>query len=198
MSRTSILARYERTPDNRLIIDAAVRGIEDLYEHFDRTAPYLKKDLEENFAAYLLECAREIGRQRFIIRICLSAPVTKIGRERVRRSINSYFIYLGHREQRAIGRLIRRTLLLMALGTGLLLLAILAGRRLPVSASVTAEVFAQGLTVAAWVSLWEGIATLLLDWQPLQRERNICRRLAVAPVEFRRLRPDPPEAGAPP
>jgi hypothetical protein len=40
------------------------------------------------------------------------------------------------------------------------------------------------LTVAAWVSLWESIATFLIEWNPNRREIELCDRLATASVFF--------------
>ncbi len=45
-----IVDRYEHTVDGIVIIDVAARRVEDLYEDFDKTAPYHKKDLDEDLA----------------------------------------------------------------------------------------------------------------------------------------------------
>jgi hypothetical protein len=56
--KKSIISRYERTEKNEVIIDASVRTVEDLYNNFDRTAPYLKKDLDQDFVDYIIEMSR--------------------------------------------------------------------------------------------------------------------------------------------
>jgi hypothetical protein len=50
---------------------------------------------------------------------------------------------------------------------------------------VTANVFAEGLTVAAWVSLWEALAVLLIEWFPHRKNIVLYRRLANAELVFR-------------
>ena len=55
-----IISRYELTEKNEVIIDASVRSVEDLYNNFDRTADYMKKDLDQEFVDYVTECVREI------------------------------------------------------------------------------------------------------------------------------------------
>ena len=47
------------------------------------------------------------------------------------------------------------------------------------------EVFAGGLTIAAWVSLWEAIALLFLEWQPHRQNIRIFNRIINAPIRFR-------------
>jgi hypothetical protein len=81
----------------------------------------------------------------------------------------------------------RRSIVLFAIGLALLVLAIMATPRFSSSEGVLTEVFAQGLTVAAWVSLWEAIANFFLEWFP--HRQNIRRHIKVtnANVLFRHL-----------
>ena len=50
-----IVYRYEHTVEGLVIVDVAARRVEDLYENFDKTAPFHKKDLDEDLAYYLRE-----------------------------------------------------------------------------------------------------------------------------------------------
>jgi hypothetical protein len=186
--KKSIISRYERTENNEVIVDASVRNVEDLYNNFDRTAPYLKKDLDQDFVEYVIDCMHEIGRTDFVIRISLSNMPDKVVMDRVRRSIKTFFQYLQDTERRALRKMFRRSLVLFVIGMVLLALAIEATKRLSSSEGVLAEVFAQGLTVAAWVSLWEAIANLLLEWFPHRQDIKRYDRVINAPVTFRHLR----------
>jgi hypothetical protein len=182
-----IISRYELTETNEVIIDASVRSVEDLYNNFDRTADYLKKDLDQEFVDYVTDCVREIGRREFVIRISLSMMPDKVVMDRVRRSIRTFFLYLQETERRQLRTMLRRSVVLFVIGLALLVLAIAATRRFSSSEGVLAEVFAQGLTVAAWVSLWEAIANLFIEWYPRQQEIRRYGRVTNAPVMFRRL-----------
>jgi len=182
--KKSILSRYERTEKNEVIIDASVRTVEDLYNNFDRTAPYLKKDLDQEFVDYVIECVREIGKSDFVIRISLSNMPDDAVMSRVQSSIQTYFQYLQETERRALRAMFRRSMVLFAIGLTLLALAIMATRRFSSSEGVLAEVFAQGLTVAAWVSLWEAIANLFLEWYPHHQDIKRHARVINAPVLF--------------
>ena len=46
------------------------------------------------------------------------------------------------------------------------------------------RIVTEGLTVAAWVSLWEALATFLINWAPHRRQIGMYRRIAAAPVTF--------------
>jgi hypothetical protein len=182
-----IISRYEFTKRKEVIIDASVRSVEDLYNNFDRTADYLKKDLDQEFVDYVTDCVREIGKREFIIRISLSMMPDRVVMDRVRRSVRTFFLYLQETERRQLMTMLRRSVVLFVIGLALLVLAIAATRRFSSSEGVLAEVFAQGLTVAAWVSLWEAIANLFIEWYPRQQDIRRYGRVTNAPVMFRRL-----------
>jgi len=185
-----IISRYETTQNNEVVIDASVRSVEDLYNNFDRTADYSKKDLDQEFVDYVTDCVREIGKRDFIIRISLSTMPDKKVMDRVRKSVRTYFMYLQETERRQLRAMLRRSLVLFVIGLALLVPAIAATRRFSSSEGVLAEVFAQGLTVAAWVSLWEAIANLFIEWFPHRQDIKQYGYVTNAAVMFRRLPED--------
>ena len=110
-------------------------------------------------------------------------------KDRVCKSINNYYIYLKELEMRALKTMFNRFLILFGVGLVLLILAILTTRRLS-AGCVISEVFAGGLTIAAWVSLWEAIALLFLEWQPHRQSIRLFNRIVHAPVCFRVIKPE--------
>jgi hypothetical protein len=182
-----IAGRYELTDKNEVIIDVSVQNVEKLYSNFDRTAPYSKKDLDEELVDYLVDSVHEIRRHKFIIRISLTQAPDKTLVDRVKKSINTYYAYLKELELRRIKQMFKRSSILFVVGLVLLALAIEVTRRLSIHQGVLTEVFAQGLTVAAWVSLWEAIANLFLEWGPHRKNISLYNRLMDAPVVFRHL-----------
>lgn len=189
MKRT-ILERYAVTGDGRIVIDVSVRSVEQLYHDFDRTSPYVKKELDQEFVDYLTDCVREIRRTNFIIQISLENEPEESLKDRVGKSIDNYYIYLKELEMRALKAMFNRFLILFGLGIGLLVPAIIATRHLTEGAGVVVEVFAWGLTIAAWVSMWESIALLLLEWHPHRHNIRLFNRIVHAPVHFRVIRPE--------
>ena len=186
MKRT-IEDRYERTEDGQIVLDVSVKSVEHLYNDFDRTAPYLKKDLDQAFVDHLTDSVREIRDRDFVVRISLSQMPDEIVMERVRKSIRTFHTYLRDLELRAVAALLRRSSVLFVIGLVLLALAIEVTRRVSSDEGVLAGVFAQGLTIAAWVSLWEALANLFLEWHPHRQNIRLYGRIMNAPVVFRQF-----------
>ncbi len=182
-----ITGRYEFTDKKEVIIDVSVQTIEHLYSNFDRTAPYTKKDLDQELVDYLVDSVKEIRKHKFIIRISLAKTPDTSLTERVRKSINTYYVYLKELEVRALKAMFNQSAILFLVGLVLLAMAIDVTRRLSMRQGVLTEVFAQGLTVAAWVSLWEAIAKVFLELGTHRKNIKLFKRIINAPVVFRNL-----------
>jgi len=191
----TLLDRYERAVDGRIIIDVTAERVEALYSNFDRSAPFIRRDLDQDLVDYLIDCAREIGNQPFLIRFSLTQAPDESHQGRIRGSIDSYFRYLIESEWMEIRQMFRRSAILFLIGLGILFVSVLVNRWMADSDSVVGMVFAEGLTVAAWVSLWEALAVFLIEWLPYRRTIRIYERLVSAPLQFRVSVDGPPESG---
>jgi hypothetical protein len=180
-----VLSRYEGDGEGNIIVDVAASRVEDLYNDFDKSAPYIKRDLDEDLADYLIGCARELGRAPFTIRFTLENPPDEPRSSRVRRSLNTYFLYLAEAEIQKILQMFRRSAMLFAIGLAILFASLSLNRLLGPDRSVTANVFAEGLTIAAWVSLWEALAIFLVEWFPHRKNVVLFRRMAQTRLVFR-------------
>lgn len=183
--RRGVLRRYEKDGDENIILDVSAGRVEDLYNDFDKSAPYVRRDLDQDLADYLVECAREVGRIPFKIRFTLADPPDEPKSSRIQRSLNTYFLYMAESEVREIFRMFRHSSILFAIGLGILFAAVSLNRMLGPERSVTANVFAEGMTIAAWVSLWEALAIFLVEWFPHRKNSILYKRLAHAPILFR-------------
>jgi hypothetical protein len=181
-----ILDRYERMADGRVVIDVSASKVAELYENFDKTAPYHKKDLDEDLAYYLTECAREIGRVDFVIRFTLDTMPSEELRERVQTSLHKFFMYQRELEIASMKKMVRKSLVFFMLGVTLLFFSLwFAGTLLHgMESAFIRSVLVEGLTIAAWVSLWESLATVLVEWRPYQQLIHLNLRIAFAPVLF--------------
>jgi hypothetical protein len=182
--KSTILERYPRAPDGRYIIDITAGRVSDLYNDFDKLAPYVRKELGQDLVEYITDSVRELGREAFTIRFHLVEPPDEAMMGRVTTSINSYFLYLKTIELHELGRVIRASLIYLVVGIALLFLTVWVNEKLTPDAAVLSRVFSQGLTVAAWVSLWEALATFLVNWTPYTRQISMYERIAGAPVQF--------------
>ncbi|MBN1554133.1 MAG: hypothetical protein JXA11_05275 [Phycisphaerae bacterium] len=180
--RKSILSRYDQTDDGKIIVDITTSRIEDLYNHLDRLSPYSRKDLAGNVSHYLLECAREIHPEPFVIRLSFTHEPSFELVGWVRNSIGSFFCYLEEVEKRRIRGMLRTSLLLLTVGITILVGVVWINRILPTGRGVLLSVFVEGLTVAGWVAMWESLASFLVLWIPRRNEIKLLRRVAEAPV----------------
>src|SRR6056300_342336 len=103
--KKTVIDRYEMTKSDRVVIDVSVQSVEHLYHDFDKTAPYHRKELDQEFADYLTECVHEIGKHPFIIRISLEKMPDETLMGRVQKSVKSYYIYLKEIEIRSMKRM---------------------------------------------------------------------------------------------
>ena len=181
-----VLSRYERDAQNRFIIDIAAERPEALYNFFDKHADYLRRDLDAELTDYLTACTRELpGEVPLVIRFTFPAAQEEEKYARIRRSINSFFLYMAELEREAIAQMMRKSGVLFFVGAAIMFLAVWVRQGFGEGASVVGDVFAEGLTVAAWVSLWEALALVLLEWLPRRRNVRRFERLAAAEVQFR-------------
>ena len=78
----------------------------------------------------------------------------------------------------------RTSLIFFFIGIVILFVSIWVNEQLAKDATVLSKVFATGLTVAAWVSLWEALATFIINWTPYSRKIKLYERIANVPVHF--------------
>jgi len=181
-----VLGRYEQDAQGRIVIDVAAERPETLYNCFDKHAPYIRRDLDQELADYLVSCEKELPpRIPLILRFTFAAPQEQSKYERVRDSVRSFFRYLAELERDAIAQMMRKSAIFFAVGMAIMFAAVGVREWFDAARSVVAEVVTEGLTVAAWVSLWEAAAVFLLEWTPRRRSVRRFERLAEAEVTFR-------------
>ncbi len=179
-----LLHRYERDASGRVVIDVSTSRVEALYSDFDRKAPYIRRDLDQNLVDYLIECADEIGRVPFVIRFTLEEAPRGDRLSRIRHSVRGYFDYLHDGERRKIRLMYRNAFVLATMGLGLFCVAIWLGGQLGAEPSVFENLMSEGLTVAAWVALWESLAKFVIEWPAYRSNLDRFERLSLAPLAF--------------
>jgi hypothetical protein len=185
MIRKRLLERFTAAEDGRIAIDVTVSGVEDLYKNFERALPFPKKDLNDEFADYLVDSAREIGRHDFVIRLDFDHLPDDTLMDRIKRSTHNFFIYLADRERWNLKKMFEASALLGGVGFVLLAADIWLNRLFAGRAGVIGSIMLEGLTIAAWVALWEAVANLLIQWAPYYRDIRVYRRLSGAEIVFR-------------
>ena len=185
--KKDLLSRYERSPEGEILVDVSATKAEDLFSTFDRSAPYVRRDLEQDLVEHLIGCAREVGAEPFRIRFTFVTPCGEEVQSRIKRSVNNFFLYLAEVERQKIIRMFRRSSMFFFLGITILFISVWLEQHMGAIRSVLGNVLSQGISVAAWVSLWEALATFLIEWLPCRRDIKIYLRLAAAETIFRSL-----------
>lgn len=183
--KEKIFERYRRSADGQFVIDVSAGKIEDLYDDFDREAPYIVKELEANLVEYITESARELGKQPFRIHFSLERTPGEAVKERTRASLRNYFLYLRDIQLRGLRRTLRTSLIFLVIGLAIMFASVWVNQDINQATPVVEKVFATGLTVASWVAMWEAVANFLINWRPYRNDMKLYQRLAQAEVEFR-------------
>lgn len=187
-TKRSILDRYRRSDDGRIVIDITADRIEDIFNDFDKTTPYSKKELDKDFSAYLIDCVREIGKHPFVIQINLDKPPEADRWQQAIEGIRNYFVYLKMLKIREMKGFFRTSAILLALGIGVMILSIWINRTFQDHSGLVSNVFVEGLTVAAWVLMWESLATFLIQWPPEHKEIRWYEKITDAPIRYHCLK----------
>lgn len=184
MVKENILNRYGITETGDIIINVSATRVQDLYNDFNKNVPYIRKDLEAELVEYLMDCVREIHSKNFVIHFNLDEPINKESIRRVKQSIRNYFSYLKELGISKIKDMMRRSFLLFVLGLGVLILSLWISRITSSVQNVLIQVLSSGLTVIAWVSLWESLAVFLIQWRPEHKEIKLYDWISEAKISF--------------
>lgn len=183
--KNDFLARYERDDQGGVIIDVSATRVEDLYNGFDKTSPYIRRDLDKDLVDYLVSCVSELTDHKFVIRFAIASPLGATRPSKVQNSVKEYFLYLLKREKRKLLKMFRRSAFFLVLGIAILSASVSISRLDRSAGHVLSNVLAEGLMIIAWVSLWEAFAVFLVDWFPHRRSILVFRSVANAELRFR-------------
>lgn len=183
-ARKKILNRYEKNENGTLIIDIAVTKIEDLYDDFDRFAPYRKKDLTPELVEYIVLSLEDIRDLPFLIRFILKTTPTEDKKMRVRASVKNYFEYLEALEVRELFRMRRTSGIHFLIGVFFVILYALVTPKGSGDVPIYLHIITEGLIVAAWVSLWNAIDTFIVNWTPHKRKITLYQNIRCCEIIF--------------
>ncbi len=179
-----IFDRYAHSDNGDIIIDISAEKVEDLYNDFDKYAPYVKKELDQDLVDYIIDSVREIGDAPFMIRFRLSSPLESELTSRLQSSVSSYFRYLKELEVDELKSMARKSLYLFLIGLAFITASVWVNTLYTENMTVLQRVFAEGLTVAGWVSFWEATATFLINWMPHRNKIKMYERISKTSLHF--------------
>ena len=113
-----ILERYRRDNTGQLVVDIAATKVSDLYDDFDKHAPFVKKELDYDLVEYLIDSVREVRNEPFSVNFTFSEETPPPLESRVRKSIHNYFGYLLETNKRELMRMFRSSAILLGHARG--------------------------------------------------------------------------------
>lgn len=182
--KEKILDRYSRTTDNKIVIDITAGKVEDLYNDLDKHAPFRKKELDQDLVEYLIDSVSEIGKEEFVIQFRFAVLTDARLISRIKTSIHNYFQYLKVLELRELARMARSSFILFSLGILFLFMSVWTNQKIAGHDGVITHVLAEGITVAAWVSLWSALTNFLINWVPHHQQFKLYERISRAEISF--------------
>ena len=166
------------------VIEVRVGRVEKLFQSLD-PSPFNERDLDPDAAAFILDWARDLPRDRpFRIRVHLEEPARERA-EGVASAIGTYFGYQAGTAERDLRELFAMGWRYTAIGITVLILCVLGSQlAMALLGLPIGEVIREGLIILGWVANWKPFQTFLYDWLPVRRRRDLLRRLAAARVEL--------------
>ncbi|MFP4189839.1 MAG: hypothetical protein ACLFNK_03890 [Candidatus Woesearchaeota archaeon] len=184
MFKEEIIKRYQRDSKGRLIVNVSLSNQKFAFEQFDNTTSYAHRDLNEDFADYLYDCAHEIGNNPFAIRVDFpKKEKNKVDSEDIRTSIFNYFTYLSNLSRLRVRKLLYRTFFHISLSV-LLLASLLLISSVTESSALHTMMFFEGLTIAAWVFMWPVFSDFMYEAIREKQYIKTVRKILSAEVLF--------------
>lgn len=174
------------TVDNKFIVHANIPSYAALFENYDYTSSFYKRDINEKLVDYLLECAGEIGnRNSFVIRFDLPGKEkSEIAEGDIITGFTNYFDYLMTLSRKEIGLALKRMLIHLSIAVFAVLLWLLVApgdveNPVPGRSSLTSGLFA-----AVWVLLLTGISRFVYRVQTQLRQIRLFKKIKACPIQF--------------
>lgn len=92
--KKDILSRYDKNEKDEIIIKISTSKFENLYDNFDMSSTFLKKDLNQQLVDYIIESVSEISNEKFILKFYFEEKIAQNDISKIKTSVNNYFTYL--------------------------------------------------------------------------------------------------------
>ena len=173
------------TDTERGTIEIRIEDATQLFNTLD-PFPFRERDLDREAEDFIVGWARELPHKAplgIVIHLPEHEAASEKGRQ-LKDALSAYFGYRADMVARDLKELFRVGRLSLAIGLGVLMLCLVARALLyrGFGASGYAGFLSEGLLILGWVANWRPLEIFLYDWWPLQRRRNLYRRLSAAKV----------------
>lgn len=172
-------------------IEVRLHRLGQLFNTFD-PSPFHERDLDDDAEAYIVGWAQELpGRAPVCIVIHLPEEEARKAHDRgLGTALSNYFGDRAGMIDRDMRELFRLGWGYLSIGAPILVLCLVASQvaRTWLGGGPLARAVEESLIIVGWVANWKPLETFLYDWWPLQRRRELYRRLEAADVRIEIVR----------
>jgi hypothetical protein len=172
--------RYRREGDH-VIVDVAVKNSRQLFNERD-PAPFRDRDLDENFANYVLSSVKEFPlKTKMKLRVVIRDETDQMVEQAIlHEAIHSFFTYEAQVSQARLRQRLRVGRWFFFVGLFTLFVCISISRFLIQfeTTSGFSSIAREGFVIIGWVAMWRPVEVFLYDWWPLREERLYLEKIA--------------------
>ena len=185
-SERKILERYEKE-NNQYIIQISTNAFRDLFNKYDRTSSFIKRDLDYDLAEYLFESASDLDGREFYICLNLYAEQqSDVLEEKVNKGIDSYFEYEAHKIEKRRRQVVKKIILHILLAVICIFISYTLDKVLTTD-SFLYVLFVESIVIAAWVLMWPVFSDFIYELLDIKQTIKIYRKLVNAELKFNYL-----------
>lgn len=180
-----ILERYDKTDDGKYIVSIKADSYKALFNEYDFSSSFWKRDLREDFVAYLIDCVDEIGlKNNFILKVLLPGSENRDNNieEKFNNALHHYFYYLIHLSKKEIKKILSRISFNFTISIALLSVSFITDHMHGDNDSFLYSLLSEGLYIAIWVLMWPVFSDFLFDLKESLYKIKIYKRVLKAEV----------------
>ncbi|MBR0596587.1 hypothetical protein [Sinanaerobacter chloroacetimidivorans] len=176
---------YPKNPKtgNRMI-EISLVNYNDFFHEWDNSI-FKKRDVHPELTEFLDQCSEEIPlKEKMEIILSLQNETKNLDKENtLKESYKNYYSLYYKIENRKMKGLYKSTIILIVIGFCFMLSSIMLTDQLP--ESVLSEVLVEGLTIGAWVFIWEALHFMVFERRELFLRRKELKRFLKTPLFFK-------------
>lgn len=176
--------QYHKNPGSKAYqIEVKINSYRDIFNDLD-PSPLKKRDLDEQFIAYLDESSADIP-LKYPIEICIHCP-DRIKKEdmegRIRLGVKRFYQYNFQKLKEEIKRLLVDALIYLIISIVSLSIFFYLSKK--ISSNYFGDIIIEGFSIGGWVFLWEALALVAFKSRVQRKEKKRLLRILMSKIEF--------------
>ncbi|RME77945.1 hypothetical protein D6774_02935 [Candidatus Woesearchaeota archaeon] len=143
--------RYETTRKGDFVVAIALDTYEEIFNEWDNTKAYHKKDLDEEFVAYLIESFDELKGRNAVIR--LDIPKRDKKKKKAIKGIHLYFDYLSALKKKELRVFFSKMVGVVIIGATFISASVIFAAQESLEENLLNSLFHEGMVIVGWVTI---------------------------------------------